>query len=217
MVKFNIGVMKKMLLILTLIQLMSSCGPKENGHTYVDLGLSSGLKWATCNIGAKSPEDFGHYFAWGEINQKEEYIEKNSLTYNQQMIDIAGDVQYDAAKSNWGGAWRMPTIAEQIELLEECSWVWITKNGVNGYDVIGPNGNSIFLPVTGYCMGPHIYYAGEYGSYWSSTPMKTVTTFGDSTNITPASRAFGLCIAVDLSMMGVDIRSNGHSVRAVME
>ena len=149
--------------------MMVSCGKKKhNVHGYVDLGLS--VKWATCNVGATSPEDFGHYFAWGETSPKDEYTEDNCSTYGKQMSDIAGDAQYDAATANWGGDWRMPTYSEQEELLNNCTWTWTTQNGVNGYNVEGPNGNSIFLPAAGYRYGSSLDYAGSAGSYWSSTP-----------------------------------------------
>ena len=142
----------------------------ENGHDYVDLGLPSGLKWATYNVGADSPEEYGHYFAWGETTTKTEYTEDNSLTYDKQMNDITGNSQYDAATANWGGTWRIPTKAEQEELLNNCSWTWTTRNGVNGYNVEGPNGNSIFLPAADYRGGSSLYGAGSDGFYWSSSP-----------------------------------------------
>ena len=138
-------------------------------NEYVDLGLPSGLKWATCNIGANSPEEYGNYYAWGEVLPKEEYTQSNSLTYGKQMDDISG-TQYDAATANWGGDWRMPTKAEQEELLNNCTWTWTTQNGVNGYKVIGPSGASIFLPAAGYRNGGSLSSAGGLGYYWSSTP-----------------------------------------------
>ena len=142
----------------------------ENGHEWVDLGLPSGLKWATCNIGANSPEEYGNYYAWGEVLTKDEYTQANSLTYGKEMEDISGNVQYDAATGNWGGDWRMPTKAEYDELLNNCTWIWTKQNGVNGYKVTGPNGNSIFLPAAGYRNGASLSYAGSFGYYWSSTP-----------------------------------------------
>ena len=128
---------------------------KHEGHGYVDLGLS--VKWATCNVGATSPEDFGHCFAWGETSPKDEYTEDNCSIYGKQMNDISGNPQYDAATANWGGDWRMPTEYECDELIDKCKWVWVTVNGVEGCKVTGPNGNSIFLP------------AGWWNAeYWSS-------------------------------------------------
>lgn len=140
-----------------------------NGHQYVDLGLSSGLKWATCNIGADSPEDYGNYYAWGETETKAEYTEDNSVTYGQQLNDISGNAQYDAAAANWGGSWRMPTRDEITELMYNCSWTPETQNGVDGFKVTGNNGNYIFIPASGYRDGSSSYIYGEC-YYWSSTP-----------------------------------------------
>jgi hypothetical protein len=79
------------------------------------------------------------------------------------------DPEDDAATANWGGAWRMPTKAEQDELRNNCTWTWTTQNGVNGYKVTGPNGNSIFLPAAGYLVGGALNLAGSGGYYWSSS------------------------------------------------
>lgn len=156
-----------------------------NGHEYVDLGLPSGLKWATCNVGATSPEDYGDYFAWGETEPKTTYdwrtykwcngsyktqtkycTESSCGTVDNKTVL---DPEDDAAHVIWGGSWRMPTRAEQEELLEKCTWTWITQNGVNGYMVKGPNGNSIFLPAAGYHNYGSLYDAGSYGNCWSSS------------------------------------------------
>ena len=141
-----------------------------NGYKYVDLGLPSGLKWATCNVGAVAPESYGDYFAWGETETKSEYNSDNCSTLGVQMNDISGDYRYDAATANWGGTWRMPRKTELQELLNNCTWIWTTQNGVKGYEVTGPNGGSIFLPAAGGRYGSSLFRAGEYGRYWSSTP-----------------------------------------------
>ncbi len=144
---------------------------KHNGYEYVDLGLPSGVKWATCNIGAYSPEEYGNYYAWGEISTKSEYTKKNSQTYGENLGDISGNAQYDAARANWGGSWRMPTKAEFDELIEYCTWQWTTQNGVEGYKVTSKtNSNSIFLPAAGWRDGSSQLGAGYCGEYWSSTP-----------------------------------------------
>lgn len=153
------------------------------GHYYVDLGLPSGLKWATCNVGATSPEDYGDYFAWGETSPKvvydwDTYLHWNDLDgdgycdYGEPTInsDISGNVQYDAATANWGGNWRMPTKDEMQELVDHCEWEWTQVNGVNGSKVIGPNGSCIFLPAAGIRYGTTLTNDGNYGSCWSSTP-----------------------------------------------
>ena len=154
-------------------------------HVAVDLGLS--VKWATCNIGANSPEEYGDYFAWGETTPKEKYdwsTYKYCKGSSSTMTKYCGDSNYgyngftdnkivldpedDAAHVNWGGAWRTPTDAEMTELREQCTWTWTTQNGVNGYKVVGPNGNSIFLPAAGYQYGASFLDVGSSGRYWSS-------------------------------------------------
>ena len=143
-----------------------------NGHEYVDLALPSGLKWATCNVGAKTPEASGNCYAWGEIKTKDEYNEANSLTYGIEMNDISGNVQYDVAAANWGEGWRMPTLDEMQELIECCIWEWTKQNGIGGYNIIGPNGNRIFLPSSDSKSGSNFSSATcGYGSYWTSTPI----------------------------------------------
>ena len=146
---------------------------KYNCHKYVDLGLS--VKWATCNVGASKPEDYGNYYAWGETTTKTSYNESNSVTYWQQISDFSGNATYDVARVNWGGSWRLPTKREMEELQNKCTWSWTTQSGVNGYRVTGPNGNSIFLPAAGVCFGSSRYIVGEFGYYWSSTPLECGT------------------------------------------
>ena len=176
-----------------------------SGHDYVDLGLPSGLKWATCNVGATTPEDYGNYYAWGETTTKSEYSEENCLTCERSMDDISGNVNYDAATANWGGSWRMPTDEEIGELLDYCNWTWTTQNGVNGMRVTGPNGNSIFLPAAGCCDGSLRDFVGEYGYYWSSS--RTGNGF-----------AYGLefCSGYDAGL-NWDEKYYGNSVRPVSE
>ena len=149
-----------------------------NGHQYVDLGLSSGLKWATCNVGADSPEDYGNYYAWGETETKAEYTQDNSVTFGQQLNDISGNAQYDAATANWGGSWRMPTKDEIRELIYNCNWTPETQNGIDGFKVTGNNGNYIFIPASGYRDGSSLYIYGEC-YYWSSTPRQYGVEFAN--------------------------------------
>ena len=148
-----------------------------NGHEYVDLGLPSGLKWATCNVGANSPEGYGNYYAWGETTTKSSYSSSNSLTAGRDMDDISANATYDAATANWGSTWRMPTKVEIEELLDNCTWTWTTQSGVNGYKVTGSNGNSIFLPVAGSRSTASHYDDVYYGNYWSSTPDEHLTAY----------------------------------------
>ena len=142
------------------------------GHYAVDLGLS--VKWATCNVGATSPEKCGNYFPWGETTIKRNYTEANCKTYDKSIGDIGGDSRYDAATSNWGSGWRLPTEEEFEELINGCTWTWTKLNGVNGYEVKSKkNGNSIFLPAAGCYVDDTSYSPGSYGFYWSSTPDDT--------------------------------------------
>ena len=135
---------------------------------WVDLGLPSGLLWASHNVGAEKPEDYGDYFAWGEITPKESYDKFTSLTYGKTMKDFSGNPQYDAATANWGAPARMPKKTELDELQSKCTWTWVESK--EGYSVLGPNGNSIFLPAASFKYGTSFQYAGEMAFYWSSTP-----------------------------------------------
>ena len=139
-----------------------------NGYEYADLGLS--VKWATCNIGANTPEDYGNYYDWSEISTVSDGPSYYSETFHRTMnIDIGGNPKYDAARAHWGGSWRLPTKKEMEELINNCKWYRMTRNGIYGCDVVGPNGNSIFLPAAGYRFSS-IYLKGTNGLYWSSTP-----------------------------------------------
>ncbi len=139
----------------------------------IDLGLS--VKWASYNIGASKPEEYGDYYAWGETEVKSDYSESTYQYYkNGSYIHIGDNIcgtQYDVAHVKWGGKWRMPSKAELDELREKCSTEWTSLNGVNGYKVIGPNGNSIFLPATGFRHGVNFGDGTEgiYGYYWLGT------------------------------------------------
>ena len=162
--------------------------PKQD-HEYVDLGLPSGTLWATMNVGANSPEDYGAYYAWGETAPKEFYDwDTYILCYydedgNLKLSKYNNDINYgtvdnkteldpedDAAYVIWGPSWRMPTSEQLQELADHCTWKWTTaQNGVNGLLVTGPNGNSMFLPAAGYHDGSSIYSEKTCGFYWSRT------------------------------------------------
>ncbi|MBR3725319.1 MAG: hypothetical protein IKN11_08055 [Bacteroidales bacterium] len=160
----------------------------EDEGKWVDLGLPSGLLWATRNIGASSPEDYGDYFAWGETQPKEVYnwstyrycnghyneLTKycyesiygyNGFTDNQTILQ-PGD---DAATANWGGGAYTPTRGEWKELMNNTTSQWTTRNGVYGRLFTGSNGNSLFLPSAGFYWGSSLYYAVSNGYYWSSS------------------------------------------------
>ena len=153
-------------------------------HKYVDLGLS--VKWATCNVGASKPEDYGDYYAWGETTTKSDYdwdtykwckgtyrsmtkycTDSDDGTVDNRTRLISSD---DVATVKWGSKWRMPTLEEMNELRgEDCTWTWTTQNGVKGMKLTGPNGNSIFLPAAGNRYGTGLYDRGSSGYYWSAT------------------------------------------------
>lgn len=144
--------------------------PDETGA--VDLGLS--VKWAAYNVGATSPEEYGDYYAWGEVEPKADYTEENyrfkiPSKYGYELpsglSDISG-TQYDAATANWGNGWRMPTKLELIELCEKTTVVYVDYNNIKGYRFIGPNGNSIFLPAAGYRNENGLQKSN--GHYWTS-------------------------------------------------
>ena len=175
--------------------LLSGTWPEEDEHAWVDLGLPSGTLWATCNLGANSPEDYGDYFAWGETAPKDNYDwstykwcngSYNTLTkYCTADNKTELDPEDDAAYVNWGPSWRMPTTEQQRELYEKCSSVWTTQNGVDGRLFTGSNGNTLFLPVTGERLGESLYYADSHGYYWSRTlrssdPRRTYCLYFDS-------------------------------------
>lgn len=183
--------MKKFVVFLNLLLICPfvsiSCvnekGGYENGHEYVDLGLS--VKWATCNIGADSTWYGGAHFEWGEVEprQWDDSKENKYCAYSSDitkyctiakyghngLVDdkIILDAEDDAATINWGGRWRMPTKEEFDELCDNCTFELQTLNGKIGYKVIGKNGNFIFLPMPdieeGEAMWVHV------GRYWSSS------------------------------------------------
>lgn len=203
-----------------------------NGHEYVDLGLS--VKWATCNVGAYSPEDHGYYFAWGDPDVKDSYTWEtykhmtegyNSFSgINKYQIKdgytsavwyskgvFAGDKKTrlmsedDPASVLWGEGWRTPTAYEIDQLLSRCTWARVSLEGVNGYVVEG-NGNFIFLPMAGCISGKIPTGRGNYGYYWSSTLTKSETSMANSLYLTNSGKS-----------QGFDERFYGLSVRPVCE
>lgn len=122
-----------------------------NGYDYVDLGLTSGALWATCNLGADKPEEYGDYFAWGELKHKYRYEMNNYVGNASGKYDVYNilELEDDVVYKRMGGAWHIPSPAEINELKDECEWTWTSINNVNGYEVKGPNGNTIFLPAAG--------------------------------------------------------------------
>lgn len=174
---------------------------------YVDLGLPSGLKWAKCNLGASKPSDYGDYYSWGETAPKADYdwptykwmqAGKSNSNYITKYTVADGQtwgIWYDssgafigdnktvlaaaddAATANLGSPWRMPTADEIQELIDNCTWIWTTQDGVNGYQVDGPNGNAIFLPASGEREDSGLIDAGTKARYWSSSLRTTLNSY----------------------------------------
>lgn len=143
--------------------------PDSNHPHLIDLGLPSGTLWACCNIDTDSPEEFGGYYAWGELEEKDSYTTSNySLSSAGSMHDLTAEE--DVATVTWGSKWRMPTMDEFKEILNHCSWSWEEFNEVIGARITGPNGGTIFLPAAS--MKDDSQYTaplGTYGSYWGRT------------------------------------------------
>ena len=196
-------------------------------HEWVDLGLPSGTLWATCNVGANSPEEYGYYYAWGETTTKGRYnlstykyckgdwdtMTKYCTSSSYGTIDNKTELEPsdDAATANWGSGWQMPS-REQFEELLNSSYTtttWTTLNGVNGRKITSKsNGNSIFLPAAGNRGGTSLNYAGTYGYYWSR-----------SLNTSLGHSAYELDFGssdINVSTYGTyTLRSVGRSVRPV--
>ena len=172
----------------------------------VDLGLS--VLWATHHVGANSCEQFGDKFAWGETETKESFTRDNCIYYDKETMtytDIGNDIsgtEFDAAHAKWGGKWRMPTLDEINELKKKCTWEWTRINDVNGYKVIGSNGNSIFIPITN---------GDVRASCWTSTSI--------GANSGTYSHAFILVLYAHISIgtgKTYQERFNGLYIRPVM-
>lgn len=194
-------------------------------HEYVDLGLPSRTLWATCNIGALWPDEYGDYFAWGETSTKSYYY-KNTYSWCNGSItsdltkyclsDSYGKVDKlallepsdDAALVNWSSSWRMPTEEEMQELVDNCNWTWTSINAVRGYLITGPNGKSIFLPATGWIVGDDIRGQGDSwgtrGCYWTSSLSSTKDCDGKFLSFYP-----------DIIEIGGSLRYCGHTIRPV--
>lgn len=175
--------------------------PTDDPYEAVDLGLS--VQWAAYNVGAEAPEQYGYYFAWGETQTKETYTEDNYLYKKngsfEKIADNIAATDYDAAHKVWGYEWRMPTIDEVDELATRCTWTWTALNGISGYRIVGPSGNSIFLPAAGQIRQEPLN-VGATGYYWTATRSTEYSTSAFTLNFTgydgrwSANRSFGFPI-----------------------
>ena len=221
--------MKKIFLMMLSLMFVGTVHAKVNGTDdetktpdgveAIDLGLS--VKWANVNVGATKDSGFGSYFAWGEIKPKKYYswgtyaLSKGDSNFLLRYTVADKKIQLaptdDAVRANWGGEWRMPTIAECEELADpaKCKWEWITKDGVNGYKVTGKKtGNSIFLPITGFRFYDGVQFRAIKGIYWTS-------------NLYPGNPTKAYCLEFDFSDIDVTFgnlssnRFSGRCIRAV--
>lgn len=208
---------------------MTSCFEEEENeemleeeyfYEYVDLGLPSGLKWATMNVGATKPEEYGGYYSWGEIEEKEHYSWSNGYKYDVSessllainVVDSCGNLTYshDAASMNWGGLWRTPTESEFKELINHCDWNWTNLNGVNGYMVSSKekdNKNSIFLPAGGINVYPELVKLGEFGYYWCANTSDDYSLYSTTFQFNSDMKKLGR----------ISLRYSGQVVRPVAE
>lgn len=208
---------------MTLYAQWSLYNGEENNHEWIDLGLPSGVKWATCNLGANKPEEHGNYFAWGEIAAKSEYswntykyaqgsnskLTKYNTSSSYGTVDNKNMLESsdDAASSLWGGYWRMPTLADFEELKNNCEWILTIQNEVYGYKVVSKiNGNSIFMPIAGYYKNNTIENVGFSGDYWSS-----------SLNTSVPYSAACMCFSSGQITLGNSTREYGRSIRPVID
>lgn len=188
-------------------------GEDTNGHRYVDLGLPSGTLWAMCNVGADSPEDYGGYFTWGEIEPKSDsnsgmFFDMDGYKYNIHNGKTELDLEDDAAYMNWGEGWHMPSTAQQEELCTECIWTWKSVKGITGYEVKSKkNKNSIFLPAAGYPSGGGAGIAGSNGSFWSRSLLYTVES----------DCAYVMYFNLSQIGIGAGYRYDVHSIRPVRQ
>ena len=174
-------------------------GGVSNTHEAVDLGLPSGTLWATCNVGANSPEEYGDYFAWGETEPKDNYSLNTYQHCNgssETMTKYCTESDYgyngftdgqtellpedDAATANWGSGWRMPSNEQYEELInsEYTTTEWTTQNGMNGLKIMSKsNGNSLFLPAAGFRYDTTLDYTGSKGYYLSRSLVEDYSVF----------------------------------------
>ena len=193
--------------IATMVEYGSTTG-ELNGYAWVDLGLPSGIRWATCNVDAISPEHPGKHYSWGEVATKSSYLPENTKTYGKEIVDISGNQTYDVAAQKWGNGWRMPTEENMKELLRYCDDRYVQKGGRWGREFTSHiNQKSIFLPTTGSKEGAKLSEANGCGLYWLSTPY--VSSVNNGAHMYTFGAAEGYAAIGD--------RASGFAVRPVSD
>lgn len=195
--------------------------PKEtrgylNGHEWVDLGLPSGTKWATMNIGATRITDEGTYYAWGETSIPSmteqwydgtivrNYCRECCRLYGRSVGSISG-TSYDVARSKWGDGWILPEQKDIEELEKYCDLEVVNFSGVDGYKITGPNGNYVFFPCTAVCSG-------------SLKPFKSIDTYSTYWIGSESSKEMGKVLSFDRMEINTHSANNknvGYAVRAI--
>ena len=211
-------------MMLTVLMSMTASVVCADEHEYVDLGLPSGTLWATCNVGANSPEEYGDYFAWGETKTKSTYdwgtykycngssttLTKYCTLSSYGIVENKTELELldDAAYVNWGEEWRMPSVDQLDELHTQCEWIWSSRNGINGYMVKSKaNNNSIFLPAAGNLADNNSEDLKEAGTYWSRTLRPEKPSYAYSLHFTSTSEG----ASNDLTTL----RRRGCSIRPI--
>jgi len=230
-------ILTSLMVILTVI----SCSGKPGTAEAVDLGLPSGTLWASYNLGASRPSEYGDFFAWGELEAKSEY-EWSTLKYCEyggsdadvKFSKYVMDPEYgtvdgktvlepedDAASVNWGDGWRIPTDDEWAELIAQCRWRWTRRGDIGGYKIIGKNRKSIFLPAAGHCFyGDTINQAGKLGIYSASTIFDGTDPYDTQSSTSKFEKRYCCMFSNPLFLskppiVGIFQRSSGFSVRPV--
>ena len=206
--------------------------PDANHPHMIDMG--TGVKFACCNVGAHSPIEYGDYFAWGETKVKNTYNwrkykysrgradkltkycnNREGTADNKTQLELSDD----AARANWGGTWRMPTIDELSQLNSSCTWTWTRIGGVNGYKVTASNGNTLFFPAAGFRSEKSRFDTGSDGRYWSSSLGNSYTGWAHEYYFSSNARTlnFNMFFSKSNHTMFNAERDIGQSVRAVTD
>lgn len=191
--------------------------PDSNHPHLVDLGLPSGTKWSCCNVNARSPKDFGGFFSWAELEEKENYyFTKYKYWHYNGNVEYCDDLKttdiastrYDVARQWMGDNWAMPTEEQMKELCDECTWTWCRVDTINGMQVTGPNGVSLFVPATGFYENTLNRSRNMWGFYWTSTRIQVPRDY-------QCMEARALCFGTTRIRIDDFHRGNGNAVRAV--